>query len=209
MPRFPSYVGLRRDSVVTPAPSTPVAAKASARKAVAVPAPPPPSEGEVITPHFRLRQREDRAVLGGDPAGARGGASLRHVGQHGQTKKQSYASAAEAETAVQEMIADKIDDGFVERGSSPPASAPSVKTAASTPATSTDRSGTRRFEFVDGNSSKFWEVWVTGCQMCTRYGRIGSSGQTTTKDYANEAGAIKAMEKLIGEKTGKGYIEKT
>jgi predicted DNA-binding WGR domain protein len=42
-----------------------------------------------------------------------------------------------------------------------------------------------------------------------RYGRIGSGGQTTTKDYADEAAALKAMDKMIGEKTGKGYVQMT
>jgi predicted DNA-binding WGR domain protein len=69
--------------------------------------------------------------------------------------------------------------------------------------------GKRHFELVEGSSSKFWEVWVAGCQMFTRYGRIGSGGQTTIKDYPDEAGASKAMEKMIREKTGKGYVETT
>jgi predicted DNA-binding WGR domain protein len=43
--------------------------------------------------------------------------------------------------------------------------------------------------------------------MLTRYGRIGSGGQTTIKDYPDEAGALKAMDKMIREKTGKGYVE--
>jgi DNA ligase-1 len=66
----------------------------------------------------------------------------------------------------------------------------------------------RHFEFVEGKSSKFWEVWVEGSNMYTQYGRIGSSGQTTVKSYSDEAAAKKAAEKLIAEKTGKGYEEK-
>jgi DNA ligase-1 len=61
---------------------------------------------------------------------------------------------------------------------------------------------------VEGTSSKFWEVWVQGNEMFTQYGRIGSKGQTTVKGYADEAAARKAAEKLIAEKTGKGYVEK-
>jgi DNA ligase-1 len=66
----------------------------------------------------------------------------------------------------------------------------------------------RRFEFVEGTSNKFWEVWVDGANLYTQYGRIGSGGQTTVKNYPDEAAAHKAMEKIIGEKVGKGYKEK-
>jgi predicted DNA-binding WGR domain protein len=84
--------------------------------------------------------------------------------------------------------------------------APAAPTVASAPAAS---KGKRRFEFVEGTSNKFWEVWVEGTNMYTQYGRIGSAGQTTMKSYGDEAAARKAADKLIAEKTGKGYKEKT
>lgn len=65
------------------------------------------------------------------------------------------------------------------------------------------------FEFVEGSSSKFWEVWRDGTEVRTRYGRIGSDGQTTVKDEGDEAKAEKLYTKLIAEKTKKGYSEKT
>jgi predicted DNA-binding WGR domain protein len=65
----------------------------------------------------------------------------------------------------------------------------------------------RRFEFVEGSSSKFWEVWRTGSEVRTRYGRIGADGQTTVKDEGTDAAAEKLYNKLIGEKTKKGYEE--
>jgi predicted DNA-binding WGR domain protein len=68
--------------------------------------------------------------------------------------------------------------------------------------------GRRLFEFVEGTSNKFWEVWVEGSNLYTRYGRIGSAGQTTMKSYPDGAAASKAADKLIAEKTGKGYREK-
>ncbi len=65
----------------------------------------------------------------------------------------------------------------------------------------------RRFEFVEGSSSKFWEIWRTGSEVRTRYGRIGADGQTTVKDEGTDAAAEKLSTKLIGEKTKKGYEE--
>ncbi len=44
--------------------------------------------------------------------------------------------------------------------------------------------------------------------MLTRWGRIGSAGVITPKDYPDEAAAQKAAEKMVAEKTGKGYVEK-
>ncbi|MBK7395979.1 MAG: SMI1/KNR4 family protein [Myxococcales bacterium] len=69
--------------------------------------------------------------------------------------------------------------------------------------------GKRYFEFVEGSSSKFWEIWAEGSEVRTRYGRIGTSGQVTLKDEGSDAGAQKLLNKLIAEKTKKGYEEKT
>ncbi len=67
----------------------------------------------------------------------------------------------------------------------------------------------RRFELVDGSSNKFWEVVVEGSAVVTRYGKIGAAGQTTTKDEGSPDKAHKLFEKLVREKTGKGYVEVT
>lgn len=67
----------------------------------------------------------------------------------------------------------------------------------------------RYFEFVEGTSSKFWEIWADGTEVRTRYGRIGTDGQVTLKDEGSEAAAQKLLAKLIAEKTKKGYLEKT
>lgn len=67
---------------------------------------------------------------------------------------------------------------------------------------------TRYFEFVEGKSSKFWEISVDGCKVTVRYGRIGSSGTTKSKELADTDAADAHAEKLITQKTGKGYSEK-
>jgi cell wall assembly regulator SMI1/predicted DNA-binding WGR domain protein len=65
----------------------------------------------------------------------------------------------------------------------------------------------RRFEFKDGNSSKFWEVAVSGNALTVRFGRIGSPGQEKSKTFATPALAQKEQDKLIAEKQSKGYKE--
>ncbi len=64
----------------------------------------------------------------------------------------------------------------------------------------------RRFEFVGGNSSKFWEVRTQGCDVYTSYGRIGTSGQTSHKALQSAEAATANVEKLVREKTAKGYV---
>jgi uncharacterized protein (TIGR02996 family) len=67
----------------------------------------------------------------------------------------------------------------------------------------------RTFEFKDGRSSKFWNIELNGREFTVTYGRIGAKGQTQTKSFANDAEALKARDKLVAEKLGKGYVETT
>jgi DNA ligase 1 len=69
--------------------------------------------------------------------------------------------------------------------------------------------GTRRFEFSEGASNKFWEVATQGTEVTVRYGRVGSQGQSNVKSFPDEAAAARHVEKLVQEKTGKGYQEVT
>jgi DNA ligase 1 len=65
----------------------------------------------------------------------------------------------------------------------------------------------RYFEFVEGSSAKFWEITVNGNDVTVRFGRIGANGQTQTKTLADTDAATKHAEKLVMEKTAKGYKE--
>ena len=65
----------------------------------------------------------------------------------------------------------------------------------------------RYFEFIGGNSRKFWEITVTGSEVTVRFGRIGTDGQSQTKSFADEAAAARHAETLIAAKTKKGYVE--
>lgn len=67
----------------------------------------------------------------------------------------------------------------------------------------------RRFEFQEGTSNKFWEIEINETAVSTFWGRIGSSGQNKVKDYGTKEKARKEYDKLIEEKTTKGYVEKT
>ena len=66
---------------------------------------------------------------------------------------------------------------------------------------------TRRFEFVEGTSAKFWEISRDGSVVTVRFGRLGTNGQTQTKDLGAESVAMEHAGRLILEKRRKGYQE--
>jgi DNA ligase-1 len=65
--------------------------------------------------------------------------------------------------------------------------------------------GKSRFEFSDGGSSKFWEIAIDGSTVTTWWGRIGTEGQSKPKEFGSPAKAQAEYDRLIEEKTGKGY----
>jgi predicted DNA-binding WGR domain protein len=67
----------------------------------------------------------------------------------------------------------------------------------------------RYFEFIGGASRKFWEISISANSFTVRFGRIGTAGQSQTKTFADDAKARREANKLIAEKTKKGYTEKT
>ncbi|MFJ8853899.1 DUF4132 domain-containing protein [Streptomyces sp. NPDC102437] len=65
----------------------------------------------------------------------------------------------------------------------------------------------RRWEYVEGTASKFWETEAEGAVVTVRYGRCGSEGRTQTKEYASAESAAAQVVKTIAEKERKGYRE--
>jgi uncharacterized protein (TIGR02996 family) len=65
----------------------------------------------------------------------------------------------------------------------------------------------RRFELVEGTSSKFWEIAISGVVLTTRWGRIGAAGSSKQHKLASPAAAVAEHDKLVQEKTRKGYRE--
>ncbi|MFD0337568.1 DUF4132 domain-containing protein [Streptomyces sp. NPDC127117] len=65
----------------------------------------------------------------------------------------------------------------------------------------------RRWEYVEGTASKFWETEAEGAVVTVRYGRCGSDGRRQTKEYASAEAAAAQVVKTIAEKEKKGYRE--
>jgi predicted DNA-binding WGR domain protein len=67
----------------------------------------------------------------------------------------------------------------------------------------------RYFEFKDDKSSKFWEILLHQARHTVRFGRIGSEGQSQTKEFPDAAAAARDADRLVQEKLRKGYREIT
>ncbi len=203
VPRFPSYVGVRHDVKFPDRPA------AAAKKAVIKVSAPLAAQ---LTRRFEYGKGKAAKFWEVTRDGSAVTLRFGTAGTPGESKTQTYPDEEAAAEAMADLIADKLDDGFVECSAEAPAApkAPAKKPAspAAQPAPAAAPSGARHFEFVGGSSSKFWEVSVSGNVVTTRYGRIGTAGQNTTKEYADNAEARAAAAKLIAEKTGKGYVEK-
>ncbi|MFE7327085.1 DUF4132 domain-containing protein [Streptomyces sp. NPDC057565] len=65
----------------------------------------------------------------------------------------------------------------------------------------------RRWEYVEGTASKFWETGADGGVVTVRYGRVGSDGRTQTKEFASADAAQEQLRRTIAEKERKGYRE--
>jgi DNA ligase-1 len=198
VPRFPSYVGVRADAAWTGTTGT---GKTMSMRRLEM-------EDDVGTRFWEVS-------LDGASYSVRSG-----VGDgDGETKKKTFAKPELAKAEVDRLIARKLDEGWGEVESAAPAPKKSSKPAAAKPApkpapaaakpASAPVAGARHFEFVEGTSSKFWEISVNGAEHTVRFGRIGTNGQTKTKSFPDAASAARDAAKLVEEKVGKGYVEKT
>lgn len=65
----------------------------------------------------------------------------------------------------------------------------------------------REFQFSEGTSNKFWSIELREQSFIVHYGKIGTNGQAQEKTFATADAAKKEHDKLIAEKTKKGYVE--
>ncbi|HEY3807124.1 MAG TPA: WGR domain-containing protein [Kofleriaceae bacterium] len=149
------------------------------------------------------------------------------IGTPGQTTLKQWKDAAEAKREYDKLVVEKTKKGYELVGGAahddddddddneaeaPPA-APVAKAAAkkAPPAPAAKpapaATGSRHFEFSEGTSNKFWEISLAGNDVKTRYGKIGTPGQQTLKEFGDASAAKKEYDKLVHEKTKKGYVE--
>ncbi|MCU0709597.1 MAG: WGR domain-containing protein, partial [Pirellula sp.] len=65
----------------------------------------------------------------------------------------------------------------------------------------------RNLVYSDGSSNKFWKIELDGSSHTVTFGKIGTTGQSQTKSFDSRDAAKKAFDKLVAEKTKKGYVD--
>jgi len=59
-----------------------------------------------------------------------------------------------------------------------------------------------------GHTAKYWEITQVGKKVIVRYGKIGTDGQLSPKEFETKEEAEAFVAKKIKEKTKEGYVEK-
>ncbi len=96
------------------------------------------------------------------------------IGASGQTSLKTFASEAIAKKEYDKIIAEKVKKGYqlVDGGDGEEAKAapakPAAKAAKAAAASAPAGDGPRHFE--EGSSGKFWEAWIDGGRLFTRFG---------------------------------------
>jgi len=65
----------------------------------------------------------------------------------------------------------------------------------------------RSFTLIEGKHYKFWTVQTRGKFFFATWGKIGTKGQTQTKEFPSAYKAEEYAYAMIAEKKGKGYTE--
>jgi predicted DNA-binding WGR domain protein len=135
------------------------------------------------------------------------------IGTPGAVTLKEYDSPEKAKKEYEKLIAEKVKKGYQPVGGGAAAPAPKAapkpkaeKKPAAKPAAAPAASGDwLRYEFSEGTSNKFWEIKLEGSAFQTKYGRIGTPGAVTLKEFDSPEKAKKEYDKLVAEKVKKGY----
>lgn len=150
-------------------------------------------------------------------------------GTQGATVIKDFDDSTDALAFVASTLTEKLKKGYVEEAVAeessvpPPAAVTSTPTSAPAPtptmaakdspqgnsdtAEATNVASATYLECVEGTSSKFYEIIVSGDKVSIRYGRIGTDGVKSEKEFkGNASAAAKFVEKTVAEKEKKGYV---
>jgi predicted DNA-binding WGR domain protein len=120
----------------------------------------------------------------------------------GKGKKRKAEDDDEEEAEEEEEEEEKPKKGPAKKSVKTSSSAPVIASAAKGSGLSGNSAS---LELEEGNSSKFYEISHSEKNVTSRYGRIGSGGQSTTKSFDTTEKAKAFYEKTLNEKIMKGY----
>lgn len=220
-PRFPSYIGERIDGTFHSNSTVRRVEGVTPKKSTAPPPPAVVKRGNMPTRRFEMTDGDTRYFWEVESNGSK---QKIRFGTF-EEKEKLFEDDDEARGNTEKKIEEKLGKGFKEVGGGAAAPAKKKKSpfddeeddapAAPAPVASSGgkssksgEAGARYFEFIEGSSAKFWEIRVDGTTFFTRYGKIGTDGQMTQKDFDSDEKTQAEANKLIVEKTKKGYAEK-
>lgn len=90
-----------------------------------------------------------------------------------------------------------------------PAATPKAASPVAAQAQITQKVTQTVFHNTSDGHNKFWAVSVSGNTLVTHYGKIGTAGSTTTKQFGSTGEASDAAAKLMAQKTKGGYSYQT
>ncbi len=217
VPRFPSYVGERIDGrfPATTSPGSNVrrveAITHQSKSTTPVVSSPATPRGPMPLRRFEMTDGDTRSFWEVETTGSKQKVRFGTF----EEKEKLFEDDDEARENAEKKIAEKVARGFKEVSGAAPGAAKKKSPfddeddeAPGGKSSKGGEAGARYFEFIEGSSAKFWEIRVEGSTFFTRYGKIGTDGQVTQKDYDSEAKAQAEAAKLVAEKTKKGYAEK-
>jgi predicted DNA-binding WGR domain protein len=117
------------------------------------------------------------------------------------------AVLARIEACLERDIAEDIDDNPLEGQRSAAAPSPAAAPAPGPVSAAISDVAFTSYHFRDGSSDKFWRIGVHATEVTVQFGRVGTTGQTVVKNYESAERARREADKLVLEKTRKGYTE--
>jgi predicted DNA-binding WGR domain protein len=133
------------------------------------------------------------------------------LGANGSSKTKDFADEAACQKDAAKQIAAKKKKDYVEAASdakqeeSEPESEASASESESSEDEKQESGDVTYLECDSASGGKFWECTVSGNTVTTRWGKVGTNGQTKSKTLANAAAAQKDATKQIAAKQKKGY----
>eukprot|EP01032_Pedospumella_encystans_P027068 gene27068-30601_t len=142
------------------------------------------------------------------------------TGTQGASVSKELSNAEEVKVYIDSLLAEKRKKGYVDQDIVPTEGAPEQKQTGDTKPESKPAKKVKKaaevedvvkevnyLECTEGGSRKFYELTLSGDQVTIRYGKIGTSGVVSEKDFGGDMDAAsKFAAKTVGEKEKKGYV---
>jgi predicted DNA-binding WGR domain protein len=140
------------------------------------------------------------------------------VGSAGSTQEKDHGTEDAARKFFDKMVKEKTKKGYEEvENDAPDLTVKGGKDnivsglvveggkAKVSQASSSGNTETIHLECPSSSGGKFWECTLDGTGTTVTYGKVGAAGSTQVKDHGSEEAARKFFDKMVKEKSKKGY----